>query len=87
MTGIQPTIFKILGTEETYDGGRRPGAPSWLGREPGAAWESQVDVRGKLRWAPRPGGYFPGFLSSLDGARLSHKEILPGRQFPGSSPQ
>lgn len=31
VTGIQPTVFWSLGTEETYDGGKRQA--SWLGRE------------------------------------------------------
>lgn len=39
VTGIQPTVFWSLGTEETYDGGKRQ-AP-WLVREPGAAWANQ----------------------------------------------
>lgn len=39
-TGIQPTIFRSLGTEETYDGGRRQAC--WLGKELGAVWESKA---------------------------------------------
>lgn len=49
VTGIQPTVFWSLGTEETYDGGKRQA--SWLGREPAGSSlgkpKKPVNVRGK----------------------------------------